>query len=146
MTISPLNISKVRRPSRLRRWFANWALLVYGLGLGFLIAKWVLVLTTQGRKTGKLRKTAIWYVQEEKVIYCFSRRGASSQWLKNLEACPNVRLRIGSVARRAQGLLVQESTECERVLARFQGKYKGLAGLLLRRDRVRLVAFTFLES
>ena len=146
MTISPLNTSKVRRPSWLRRLFAKWALLAYRLGLGPLIAGKVLVLTTRGTKTGRLRKAALLYVQEERVIFCFSRRGASSQWLKNLEASPNVWLRIERVVWQAQGQLVQDSTECERVLAKFQSKYRASARLLLQGDRASLVAFTLLES
>ena len=146
MTVSPPSTSKARSPGWLGRLFSKWALLAYGLGLGPLIAGKVLVLTTRGRKTGRLRKAALLYVQEERVIFCFSRRGASSQWLKNLEAGPKVWLRVGRAVRQAQGQLVQDSLERKRVLAKLQSKYGAPANLLLRGDRASLVAFTLLES
>ena len=127
----------------LRRLGSKWVLLVYLIGLGFLISKWVMVLTTYGRRTRRLRKTGLWYVQEGRLIYCLSRRGASSQWLKNVKECPDVCIRIGHTTRPAEGMLVQEESEHERILSKFHDKYRGLAGLLLQRDRARLVVFSF---
>ena len=127
----------------LRRWWSKWVLLVYLIGLGFLISKWVMVLTTYGRRTRRLRKTGLWYVEEGRSIYCLSRRGASSQWLKNMEACPDVYIRIGHTTRLAEGLLVEGEFERERILSKFHDKYRGLAGLLLQRDRAKLVVFSF---
>lgn len=125
----------------LRRLGSKWVLLVYLIGLGFLISKWVMVLTTYGRRTSRLRKTGLWYVQEGRSIYCLSRRGASSQWLKNLKKCPDVSIRIGHTIRPAEGMLVQKESEHKRILSKFYDKYRGLGGLLLQRDRAVLVVF-----
>ena len=129
-----------------QRRFAKWALVVYRLGLGPLIAGRVLVLTTRGRKTGRPVRTPLWYVREGEVIYCLSRRGLSSQWLKNLQSAPRARLRVGNRYWQAQGSLVLEAQERDRVVGMFLQKYGRLGRLLLNRDRLSPVAFTMLEG
>ena len=137
---------KRSRSGWLQRRFAKWALVVYRLGLGPLIAGRVLILTTRGRKTGRPVRTPLWYVREGEVIYCLSRRGLSSQWLKNLQSAPGARLRVGNRYWQAQGSLVSEAQERDRVAELFFQKYGRLGRLLLNRDRLSPVAFTMLEG
>jgi deazaflavin-dependent oxidoreductase (nitroreductase family) len=55
--------------------------------LGF--GKIFLILTTKGRKTGKMRKTPLEYRKIDDIITIFSARGENSDWLKNLRANPD---------------------------------------------------------
>jgi deazaflavin-dependent oxidoreductase (nitroreductase family) len=126
----------------LRARLAKWALLPYQLGLGFLLARQVLVLTTTGRITGKMRQTPLWYVRQRDVIYCFSGWGSSSQWWRNLIANPRVLLQIGRERWETQGVVLPDLQERERVLGMFMEKYgRRTVHLFYHLDRLCLVAF-----
>jgi hypothetical protein len=85
-------------------------------------------------------------VREGEVIYCLSRRGLSSQWLKNLRSTPGAEIRIGNRRYQVQMILVSESNQQDRVTEVFLQKYGRLGKLILNRDRLSLVAFTPLED
>ena len=55
------------------------------LGFGRLF----LILTTQGRKTGKKRRTPLEYRRKEGIITIFSARGEDAGWMKNIRAHPD---------------------------------------------------------
>jgi deazaflavin-dependent oxidoreductase (nitroreductase family) len=76
--------------------------LLYALGLGPLIGRLVLLLTTTGRKTGKPRVVPLQYEEDEGVVYLGSARGAEADWYRNIVANPRVHVQIGS--RRFEGL------------------------------------------
>lgn len=69
-------------------------ILLYRLGLGFLIGKYILILTTYGRKTGKLRRTPVEYYQHKGRIFVMSGFGTRPDWYKNLQANPQAGLTI----------------------------------------------------
>ncbi|MCE2404144.1 MAG: nitroreductase family deazaflavin-dependent oxidoreductase [Dehalococcoidia bacterium] len=130
------------RPSWLRSRLAKWALVAYRLGLGPLLARKVMVLTTIGRASGSQRRTPLWYVREEDTFLCFSSWGGSSDWLKNVRAHPDVHLRVGSRGWRSRGRLVEDPEEVGRVSAVFAAKYgHRTMGLFYHLDRLALVAF-----
>jgi deazaflavin-dependent oxidoreductase (nitroreductase family) len=82
-------------PSRLIR-------ALYMLGLGRIIGRIVLLLTTTGRKTGLARVTPLQYEEIDGAIYVASAKGTQAHWFRNILADPRVRVRIKS--RRFQGL------------------------------------------
>ena len=134
---------KPLRPNWLRRRLAKWPLLPYRLGLGFLIARQVLVLTTRGRVTAKERRTPLWYVNDGDNIYCLSGWGASSDWWKNLEASPKALLQIGMRRCERPGEVITEPQKVERILSEFQKKYgRRTVSLFYHLDRLVLVIFS----
>jgi deazaflavin-dependent oxidoreductase (nitroreductase family) len=70
--------------------------LAYSLGLGSMVGRNVLLLTTVGRKSGLPRVTPLLYDEMDGIIYVGSARGAKADWYQNLRANPNVELEIGS--------------------------------------------------
>lgn len=70
--------------------------LLYRIGLGPVIGKLILLLTTAGRRTGLPRVTPLGYEEIDGAIYLGSVRGTESDWFKNAKANPQVHLRIGS--------------------------------------------------
>ncbi len=68
---------------------------LYRAGLGPLIGRLVLLLTTTGRRSGLPRTTPLQYEQIDSLIYVASARGARADWFRNILACPRVRVRIG---------------------------------------------------
>lgn len=130
------------RPNWLRRRLAKWPMLPYRMGLGLLIARQVLILTTRGRVSAKERRTPLWYVSDGDNIYCLSGWGASSDWWKNLEANPRALLQIGRRRRELRGEVITEPQRVERILSEFQKKYgRRTVSLFYHLDRLVLVIF-----
>jgi deazaflavin-dependent oxidoreductase (nitroreductase family) len=67
---------------------------LYALGLGPLIGRLVLLLTTTGRKSGLPRVTALQYEEIDGAIYLGSSKGARADWFQNLVANPCVTVRV----------------------------------------------------
>jgi deazaflavin-dependent oxidoreductase (nitroreductase family) len=76
--------------------------IVYALGLGPVMGRLVLLLTTTGRKTGKPRVTPLQYEEVGDVIYLGASRGLQSDWVRNILANSQVEVRVKS--RRFKGL------------------------------------------
>lgn len=69
---------------------------LYALGLGPLVGRLVLLLTTTGRKSGLPRMTALQYEEIDGAIYLGSSRGTRADWFQNLVANPCVSIRVKS--------------------------------------------------
>jgi deazaflavin-dependent oxidoreductase (nitroreductase family) len=60
--------------------------LLYALGLGPVVGRIILLLTTIGRKSGKKRVTPLQYEEIDGKFYLGSARGVKSDWYRNIEA------------------------------------------------------------
>lgn len=69
---------------------------LYGLGLGPLVGRFVLLLTTTGRKSGQPRVTPLQYEELDGAIYVGSTRGTRADWFRNILADPRVQVRVKS--------------------------------------------------
>jgi deazaflavin-dependent oxidoreductase (nitroreductase family) len=87
--------------------------LAYALGLGPIIGRKVLLLTTTGRKTGLPRVTPLQYEEIDGCYYLGSAMGTESDWYKNLVANPRVEVRVGR--KKFQGV-AEASTDLSRVV------------------------------
>jgi deazaflavin-dependent oxidoreductase (nitroreductase family) len=68
--------------------------LLYAVGLGPLIGRIILLLTTTGRKSGQQRITPLQYEEIDGKIYLGSARGTRSDWYRNIEADGRVEVRV----------------------------------------------------
>jgi deazaflavin-dependent oxidoreductase (nitroreductase family) len=68
----------------------------YALGLGPLLGRLVLLLTTTGRKTGKRHVTPLQYEEIDGLIYVASARGQEADWFQNIRADPRVVVQVKS--------------------------------------------------
>lgn len=76
--------------------------LLYALGLGPLIGRVVLLLTTTGRKSGLPRITPLQYEQVDNTIYIAAARGQKADWFRNIIA--NCHVQVHARSRRFQGV------------------------------------------
>ena len=74
----------------------------YDIGLGPLIGRLILLLTTTGRKTGLLRVTPLQYEEIDGAFYLGSSRGQDADWFRNILTNPHVEIRVKS--RRFRGM------------------------------------------
>ena len=69
---------------------------LYALGLGPIVGRLILLLTTTGRKSGLPRVTALQYEEVAGAYYLGSSRGLQADWVRNLMAQPRVGVRVRS--------------------------------------------------
>lgn len=95
------------------------------------------VLTTTGRKTGKPRHRCVRAVRRGDVAYLVAIKGARTGWLKNIEANPQVRLRIrgGAFAGIAREVSVLERAEAIGAYCKMTSPFEYLEYSMWRKGR-----------
>jgi deazaflavin-dependent oxidoreductase (nitroreductase family) len=68
-------------------------------------------LTTRGRVSGRDHEIEIWYARDGDTLYLLAGAGEQSDWVRNLQAEPAVRVRIDDVTRAARGRVVTDPDE-----------------------------------
>ncbi len=108
--------------------------IAYAVGLGPLVGRFVLLLTTTGRKSGLRRVTPLVYERRGQTIFVASARGASADWLRNIQANPRVDVRMG--ARQFKGLaeVCNDPEEIADYLQRQYERNPRAFGLILRAE------------
>lgn len=102
--------------NRLPRWLLRLLKrppqVAYALGLGPLIGRVVLLLTTTGRRSGLPRVTPLQYEEQDGILYIGSARGTDADWVRNILADPHVQVRVKS---RRFDALADVTTDCATV-------------------------------
>jgi deazaflavin-dependent oxidoreductase (nitroreductase family) len=70
--------------------------LLYAIGLGPLIGRIILLLTTTGRRSGMKRVTPLQYELIGSDYYVGAARGLKADWLRNIQMDPHVEIRVGA--------------------------------------------------
>jgi len=105
-------------------WF--WRLIHYGprvayaLGLGGLVGRFVLLLTTFGRRSGRPRVTPLVYEKRGDAVIVASARGKAADWLRNIEANSRVHVQVG---RHQFDGLARTSTDPEEIADYLQRQF-----------------------
>ena len=68
--------------------------LLYSIGLGPIVGRIILLLTTTGRKSGLARTTPLQYELIDGKYCLGAARGKSADWVRNIEANPKVLVRV----------------------------------------------------
>ena len=74
---------------------------LYAIGLGPLVGRVILLLTTTGRKSGMKRVTPLQYEKIGEDYYLGAARGLKADWVRNIQSNPQVEIRVG--AKRFEG-------------------------------------------
>lgn len=108
-------------PNQITRWIFRAPVLMYRLGLGWLagVAPF-LILTTIGRKTHRIRYTALEYRRHGSKFYVVSGWGQKADWFRNLMAHPCATVKIGRQSYSVRASLVDEHAELLSVLYMFR--------------------------
>lgn len=85
-------------PGPISRLLFRCPLILYRLGLGWLVSRHVLLLTTIGRNSGKQRVTPIGYVTDIPTSTYYLSAGWEGRvnWYRNARAEPKVHVRVGN--------------------------------------------------
>jgi deazaflavin-dependent oxidoreductase (nitroreductase family) len=76
-----------------------------------LLHEKVLYVTTIGRKTGKPRTIELWFVIYQGRIYLLAEHGLKAQWVRNIQANPEVTMQIQSHRFRARGRILDDARD-----------------------------------
>lgn len=87
MEYKPFNWRKIRPAQRLHRF-------LYGIGLGPVVGRIILLLTTTGRKSGLKRVTPLQYELINGKYHLGSARGLKADWVCNIQAHPQIEVRV----------------------------------------------------
>jgi deazaflavin-dependent oxidoreductase (nitroreductase family) len=68
-------------------------------------------LTTRGRVTGDEHEIEIWYVREDTKLFMLAGAGDRSDWVRNLQVEPTVRVRIDDVTYAGTARVVTDPDE-----------------------------------
>lgn len=108
-------------PTGLLRWLLRFPLIMYRLGLGWMLG-WIpfLVLTTRGRKTGLPRHAMLEWRRHGSKYYLLSGWGKRPNWVQNLIQEPIVTVQRGSLLFPARATVVTDPAEAMRALYMFR--------------------------
>jgi deazaflavin-dependent oxidoreductase (nitroreductase family) len=108
-------------PQGLWRIVARTPLYLYQAGLGWMLRPFnLLVLTTQGRKTGLARHTALEYRRHGSKLYLISAWGERPHWYQNLLINPAVTVQFNGQDCKAIATEVDDAGEALRALYMFK--------------------------
>lgn len=79
--------SRMKKIQRIHR-------ILYAVGLGPVLGKIILLLTTTGRKSGQKRITPLQYEEIDGKYFLGSARGTKSDWYRNIQADGRVEVRV----------------------------------------------------
>ena len=79
------------------KWIFKMPILQYKLGMGWMIGRYILLLTTTGRKSGQPRYTPLEYEydKENDRYRVAAGWGGNTDWYKNVKADPKVHVQVG---------------------------------------------------
>jgi len=81
---------------------------LYAIGLGPIVGRIILLLTTIGRKTGLKRVTPLQYEEIDGKYYLGAARGLQADWVRNIQRNPHVDVRVKSLHFHGQAEVVTE--------------------------------------
>ena len=110
-------------------------LFLYRIGLGGLMGKSTLVLTTTGRRTGRARATPINYWEAGGVFYVLAGSGTHADWYRNLVAQPEVEVQVGRRRLRAIASPLTDAREKAHALWLYGQRSPGAAERYFRIPR-----------
>lgn len=130
-------------PRGVLRWMLRLPVLLYRMGLGWMLGERFLLLNHIGRKTGQPRQTVVEVVKHDHVddtYYIVSGWGHKANWYQNLLATPAITIQVGrrNLAVKAETLSPEKGAEILQDYRRQQP--------LAARELSRLLGIDFFQS
>ena len=107
--------------------------LLYAIGLGPLIGRIILLLTTTGRKSGMKRVTPLQYELIGSDYYLGAARGTKADWVRNIRSNSQVEVRVGGKHFRGVAEVVTESSRFADFLEVRLERHPRMIGLIMEK-------------
>ena len=105
--------------------------MLYALGLGPLQGRFVLLLTTTGRKSGQPRVTPLQYEELDGDYYVGSARGEHADWFRNIQADPEVEIRVKNRSFRGHAEAITDAARIADFLELRLARHPKMVGMLI---------------
>ena len=134
------NYYRIGKLNHMKRTFYKYSkigpLTLYRLGLGPLIGRMLLLLTTTGRKSGLQRVTPLQYEIRDGDYYIGAALGLKSDWVLNLIADPRVQLRVKNQTFTGRAAVISDITQIADYIEYRLKRRPRMIGMILRMDGV----------
>lgn len=110
--------------------------LAYALGLGPLIGRFILLLTTTGRKSGRRRVTPLQYEQIDGDYYLGAALGHRADWVRNIQANPQVEIRVKCSHFSGRAEIIQDTRQIADYLELRLRRHPKMVGAIMRSDGI----------
>jgi deazaflavin-dependent oxidoreductase (nitroreductase family) len=107
--------------------------LLYAIGLGPLIGRIILLLTTTGRKSGMKRVTPLQYELIGSDYYVGSARGLKADWVRNIQSNSQVEVRVGAKHLFANAEVVNDASKFADFLEVRLERHPRMIGLIMEK-------------
>jgi len=107
--------------------------LLYAIGLGPIIGRIILLLTTTGRKSGKKRVTPLQYERMGFDYYIGAARGLKADWVRNIQSDPNVEVSVGRKHFYGTGEIVNDPSRFADFLEVRLERHPRMIGLIMEK-------------
>jgi len=124
--VSNFDWAKMKNIQKLHRF-------LYAIGLGPLVGRIILLLTTTCRKSGKKRVTPLQYELIGSDYYLGSARGLQADWVRNILSNPKVEIRVGSKHFRASAEVVNDVSTFADFLETRLERHPRMIGLIMEK-------------
>ena len=106
---------------------------LYAIGLGPLIGKIILLLTTTGRKSGKKRVTPLQFEKIGNDYYLGAARGLKADWVRNIQVNPRVEVRVGAKQFEGQAEVITDPCRFADFLEVRLQRHPRMVGLIMEK-------------
>jgi deazaflavin-dependent oxidoreductase (nitroreductase family) len=107
--------------------------LLYALGLGPLIGRIILLLTTTGRRSGMKRVTPLQYELIGSDYYVGAARGLKADWVRNIQTDSHVEVRVGARHFSANAEVVHDASRFADFLEVRLERHPRMIGLIMEK-------------
>jgi deazaflavin-dependent oxidoreductase (nitroreductase family) len=80
-------------------------------------------ITVIGRKSGRAISIPIWFVLEDNTLYLLPVQGSDTQWFKNVQAKPSLKIAAGEAHADLKPVLTTDAKQVASVIEKFRAKY-----------------------
>ena len=107
--------------------------MLYAIGLGPLVGRIILLLTTTGRKSGLKRVTPLQYEKIGADYYLGAARGVNADWVRNIQSNSQVELRVGSKQIQGAAEVVTDPSKFADFLEIRLQRHPRMVGLIMQK-------------
>jgi len=106
---------------------------LYAIGLGPLIGKIILLLTTTGRRSGKKRVTPLQYELIGADYYLGAARGLKADWVRNIQSNPQVEIRVGTKCFQGMAEVITDPSKFADLMEVRLARHPHMVGLIMEK-------------
>ncbi|MBI5564342.1 MAG: nitroreductase family deazaflavin-dependent oxidoreductase [Chloroflexi bacterium] len=107
---------------------------LYAIGLGPIVGRLLVLITTTGRKSGLPRTTALQYEEVDGALYLGSSKGTHADWFRNLMVDPCVAVRVKSRQFTGRAELVTDPVRIADFIELRLRRHPRMVGVILKSD------------